>query len=161
MGLGPTAEEFHAMMDLFEVKAKEVMAEASHTDLQNLPDQYKPIFSYDNARIHTDKYVCAPRSEKRERALLPPRSPDMHKVIEHIFNYITNTLKGHVFPDMLAALGSDANTQPSVFWDVVEEVLLKYGERHLEGIRKDIVSLDKTYGWIIAHDGQRAPRPLN
>lgn len=44
---------------------------------------------------------------------------------------------------MLAALGRDANTHPSVFWDVVEKVLLQYGKHHLKGIRKDIISLDE------------------
>jgi hypothetical protein len=39
LGLRPTAEEFQAIMDLFEVNAKEVMAE----DWHNLPDQCKPI----------------------------------------------------------------------------------------------------------------------
>lgn len=39
LALRPTAEEFQAIMDLFEMKAEEFMAE----DWHNLPDQYKPI----------------------------------------------------------------------------------------------------------------------
>jgi hypothetical protein len=160
-GLGPTAEEFEAIMRLFKAKAHEVMAKVSNTDSDELPERYRPIFSYDNAGIHhsADRDLGAPGHG--QHALLPPHSPDMHKVIEHVFNAIGHILHATVFPQILAGLDPHDHPRPSVFWDAIEDALHRYSREHLGGIRKDIISLTYTYRWIISHRGERAPRGLN
>ena len=160
-GKGPTAAEFKDVMDLFGKKAREVMAKVTNSDPDHLPADYEPIFSYDNTNIHHDAAAVIGEPGTGSHALLPPYSPDMHKVIEHIFNSVSYILFANAIPKLVAKLGSKPTPPPSIFWDKVYEVFFQYGRDHLAGIQKDIESLDKTYRWIIDHGGLRAPHGLN
>lgn len=87
------------------------MAQVSNTDPDHLPDEYEPMYSFDNTNIHCDASALVGKAGTGSHALLPPFSPDMHKVIEHIFNPVSHILHTRVFPDMVAALGPNANPE--------------------------------------------------
>jgi len=83
------AEEFAAVIKVLALEAKRRLSLAGV--------QGAPILSFDNASIHT-----AQRSEPllppgTTQHKLPARSPDLHKVIEHVFGRLKPAVAAAVF----------------------------------------------------------------
>lgn len=124
------------------------MEEACGYDEELLEDN-QPIFSLDNSPVHetAEQVVDVP-----SRAPLPPYSPDMHKVIEHTFNWLNHSLK-NVIPYI------DPKQHSIHFWgNLVQDM---YCSLPVESVRKDVESLRRTYQWIIENLGKRATRGYN
>jgi hypothetical protein len=137
----------------FMSKAEKVMDEACKGDRKKRR-RMTPIFSLDNASVHTD----VKRDFAGEMAPLPPRSPDMHKVIEHIWNTISHDLKHHQL-HVLSAEHKESRFDVS-FWP---ELVFSCAQRLIttESVRKDIISLRDTYMYIVHNEGKYAPHPYN
>lgn len=148
-----SAAEVNNVMTHFQCKAIQVIEEQFKGDETKI-NEMQPIFSLDNAPVHCDvEEIFGVGS----RVPLPPYSPDMHKVIEHVFNYV----RQYVLVQRLPALAADnVNTpQSRHFWPaLVEEALFTVTA---ESIREDISSLRDTYEYILKFKGARAPKPFN
>lgn len=141
---------------MFEKEAALVMEAASNGDQEWL-EAHPPIFSYDNTNLHDAADEVVGPVGSPNRAPLPPYSPDMHKVIEHSYHYLTQKLNQGVLHEISRKHAQDP--YPPDFWPrIVEEVYRSYP---IESIQKDVRSLFATYRWIVTHDGARAPRPFN
>jgi hypothetical protein len=148
------AAEFTDCTKQFEGIAAKVLEEAYGEDQEKI-QQNQPIFSWDNASVHVggDK-VIGPKGTPF-RAPLPPHSPDMHKVIEHVFNRCANYFK-HIVP----ALFHECEHHTLALWPQLVESYLFHVEQ-LQWVRADVDSLKKTYQFIKDHNGDVCPRPLN
>lgn len=140
----------------FEKKAAKVLEHAFKHDQAKIQENL-PIFSYDNPGVHFGGDTVVGPQGSPSRAPLPPYSPDMHKVIEHVFNTSSQILKTQVFPAVIA----DHRDRPLSVktWKKIVEGTVK--GTPLSSIRKDVNSLRKTYRYIIKHGGEWAPRPYN
>lgn len=126
------------MRDFSDIAYK-VMEEACGGDEERV-ERMQPIFSLDNDPVHEGADAIVGPPGTASRVLLPPRSPDMHKVIEHIFNTVSYKLKHDVFP-VYASDPVLCHSPPEHFWDVIHEELNKIT---LDSIRADILSLHMT-----------------
>ena len=141
------------MMIMFEEKANQVMGNASNTDWRDLPDQYKPIFSFDNAPIHTIAGNATPPTWWTSRALLPPHSPDMHKVIEHVFARMKPKFRTWLYHHPALRTIEEYMAQvEQLFWENAEVA----GK---EAIHGDVASLPATYAKVVEHRGGEIPKP--
>ena len=148
------AEElWDVVVEDFMPKANKVMDEACKGDKQKRARMY-PLYSLDNARVHTD----IKRDFEDEMAPLPPRSPDMHKVIEHIWNTISYDLKYRQLPSLSVINKEDRFSLE--FWSKLVEAVA-YEKITVESIREDIDSLAKTYQYIVDNEGRYAPHGKN
>ena len=118
----------------------------------------QPIFSLDNASVHNDLEDIIGVGPY-EHAPLPPRSPDMHKVIEHIFNLLQYRWHYTLCPAFCEDYNRNPGFRPPQYWNIIEGVLRGLVTR--DSIRADIMTLHDTYSYIVAHNGARAPRPFN
>ena len=143
-------------MKKFEKEAAKVLEVAFGFNQRKI--QANPaIFSYDNVNLHVGGDEVVGPSGTPNHIILPRYSPDMHKVIEHVFNTVSHELRVNILP----AVAADHKRHPyslSVWPALVEGEVMKVST---ESIRKDIDSLPKTYRWIYEHGGRRAPRPYN
>jgi len=129
--------------------AEEVMLRACGGDQEKFV-KMEPLFSFDNWAGHNTAAELG-IMEGGNRVPLPPGSPDMHKVIEHIFNRLANAFGRELW---LYAREDDVE----VYCDVVQKILFSMDVR---SIRKDIRSLQDTYQSIIQSGGAWAPPGLN
>lgn len=113
-----------------------------------------PLYSFDNPTIHTDpatlwELQIIPNLTRLE---LPPRSPDLHKVIEHSHAVICQRFQQWV-------------NETSETWEMPGycNVLrhLFYTKLTPTGIRKDVESLDKTFQAVVERGGERAPAAVS
>lgn len=81
------------------------------------------------------------------RVPLPPRSPDMHKVIEHIF--------GHLTTQMNASLAKDDQLKGVAKYKAELERL--FHAYPTKSVKKDVLSLPKTYAEIVKVQGDWPP----
>jgi hypothetical protein len=137
------------MMAEFMEIAEEVMLRACGGDQEKFV-KMEPLFSFDNWAGHNTAAELG-IMEGGNRVPLPPGSPDMHKVIEHIFNRLANAFGRELW---LYAREDDVE----VYCDVVQKILFSMDVR---SIRKDIRSLQDTYQSIIQSGGAWAPPGLN
>ena len=138
---GPTAEEFLHVMEYFQEKAKAVTSDPEFKQSFNQRANLK--FSYDNPPIHRNLPLpCI------DRVPLPPRSPDMHKVIEHIFGILTGKMN--------ESLARDAQLKGVVKYKAELERL--FFSISPKSVNKDVLSLPSTYKEIVAAQGDWPPR---
>jgi hypothetical protein len=146
-------EVWDVVVEDFMVQANKVMREAFKGDKDKMR-RMTPIFSLDNASVHLD----IKRDFADEMAPLPPCSPDMHKVIEHVWNTISHDFKQHQLP-AISALNKQsplsATFWPKLVYDCAQRLIT------VESTRKDVLSLPLTYKYIAEHGGQYAPHPYN
>lgn len=98
-----------------------------------------PVFSFDNATIHDMEVLEEVGITWENRVPLPPRSPDMHKVIEHVFG----TLEGA----MQEALHEDHSLTRGREYAALLRTLFKQRITALS-IQKDIRSLYPLYDML-------------
>lgn len=143
----------------FQEIAAEVLEAAFNYDQQKIQDN-QPIFSYDNPTVHLGGDAVVGPQGSPFRAPLPPYSPDMHKVIEHVFNTSSQILKVEVFPAVIAngrnhpSGGYSVDVWPKVVEGTVRAI-------PLSSIQNDVRSLPDTYRYVIDHGGDWVPRPDN
>lgn len=153
---GHSAAEFKDVMKVFSEEAAKVL-EAEFAGNQEMIHMLQPIFSFDNDHCHNGADDIVGPQGTEYRAPLPPYSPDMHKVIEHSYHYLSQKMRGPLFRALWKE-NNEHHFSPTFWWKVVEDYYKKY---KVEFIRKDIESLDDTYEWIIENGGLRAPNPYN
>jgi hypothetical protein len=108
------------------------------------PKYYKiggPYYSWDNASWHQAADLSTIGIKHEHRLPLPPNSPDMHKVIEHVVGNTKRRMKECLCDN--AALTSVKDVKKAM-----EKVF--YTKNKVTSIRKDINSLPGTYK--IIHD---------
>lgn len=127
---GPTGQEFKDVMRRFKKTAEEINEEHGLGE---------PVYSFDNAPIHDMTLLESIGIDGSDRAPLPARSPDMHKVIEHVFG----TLEGA----MQQELHDDPGLCTAKQYKAVLQRLFK-SKITAESVRKDIKSLAGTYNVI-------------
>lgn len=132
-----TKEEFTDVM--------KVLVEYSHKLLKQVDENLQPLFSYDNNRIQAYANMESMGISPEERLVLPPWSPDMHKVIEHTFAQ----LKAHLQADMLTY-----NPARLTAHMAHQKVLFGFMNGiSKEGIRKDVESMPATWHIISSPAG--------
>jgi len=125
-----------------------------HGGDQEWLDANPPIFSFDNAGCHAGWERVIPPTH---RSPLPARSPGMHKVIEHSYNYLTQQFRGNYS----FYLARKHNLGDITLENWIELVHDNYFSLPLSAVQDDVRSLFKTYKWIKEHGGgKRAPRGL-
>lgn len=137
------------MMAEFMEIAEEVMMRACGGDEEKFV-KMEPLFSFDNWAGHNTAAELG-IMEGDNRVPLPPGSPDIHKVIEHIFNRLA-----YAFGKELWLYARDDDVD--VYCDVAQKILFNMD---VQSIRKDIRSLVGTYQQIIKGGGAWAPRGFN
>ena len=137
---GPTAEEFLHVMEYFKEKA---LAVKSDPRFKHSFNQRAGLhFSYDNPPIHRNLPL-----QDVVRVPLPPRSPDMHKVIEHKFGILTR--------QMNASLAKDDQLKGVAKYKAELERL--FHSISAESVHKDVLSLESTYSEILKVQGNWPP----
>lgn len=63
----------------------------------NLGPSDGPLYSFDNDSIHTAANLCCSKINDSLVVELPARSPDLHRVIEHVFGYVSNAFNQHLW----------------------------------------------------------------
>jgi len=115
----------------------------------------QPIFSYDNIKLHEGAEGVIDPSE---RAPLPPYSPDMHKVIEHVFNWLSEAFRVHVLAAIIADNHGGKIYRLQTWYKIIEGLTKAY---ETEWVQADIKTLKSIYAVIIENEGRHAPRPFN
>ena len=113
-----------------------------------------PLYSLDNARVHSDIKELF----HEDMVPLPPRSPDMHKVIEHIWNTISHDLKYNQLPSR-SAIHKETPYSIGYWSNLVEDCARRLIT--VESVREDVNSLKDTYEYIVEHEGRYAPHGKN
>lgn len=146
---GPTSEEFEDVMSAINEKAGEVMMENPEVFNAEKP----PLFSFDNPKIHEVADLSrAGISRQAQRVPLPPRSPDMHKVIEHCFGILSRAMN--------TSLMNDPSIN-SIQAYKAEIVRLFHTCITPQSIQADVASLIETYSYIAKQaDGGWPPANL-
>lgn len=152
----PTAQEIQDFLaDLFK-KIKQMTCapgEAPGPSKPFLPT-YQPMISLDNASIHIkaveDKEWLRQHPWGGRRLPLPPYSPDIHKVIEHVHGTITNT-----FRERLRALKQPHGTVLEYYQEVEDIFYQKFSS---DGVSRDQQSLQLTCREILKQNGGYPPQ---
>ena len=140
----PTKEEFLHVMQDFKGKAAEVKSKFPHVFAKRAPLR----FSFDNPPIHNKCPLQQIGIEPGHRAPLPPRSPDMHKVLEHIFGTLTRAMNESLARDPhLKGVAKYKEELERLFMEKVTAV----------SVNKDVLSLRSTYEKIIELEGDWPP----
>ena len=98
--------------------------------------------SYDNASVHKKMATEGP---KHERVRLPAKSPDMHKVVEHVHGWLTQKMQKWLLQQKAPIRVTPADAQAEL-----ERLFKSYPK---ESVLGDVRSLPETYKAIIAVDG--------
>ena len=147
---GPTGAEFKDIMKSFMHEANQVMERACNYNQEMIQDNL-PIYSFDNWAGHNDAPDLGITEHIESRVPLTPRSPDMHKVIEHPFNTL-----GSKFGKELWLHRHENDVQ--IFMSVVEDIMFSMPA---SSFQRDIKSLHDTYRNILANNGGWASKGLN
>ena len=99
------------------------------------------LISYDNAGAHNAAAKDVPGLNKLP---LPAKSPDMHKVVEHVHGWLTQKMQL-----WLLQRGATKVTPPDA-WAELERLFKSYPT---ESVAKDVASLPETYQAIIDAGG--------
>ena len=127
---GPTAREFTDVMKVVKRKAEKINREAGLGP---------PVYSFDNAPIHDMALLEVIGITGNDRAPLPARSPDMHKVIEHVFGTLEGAMQNLLHEDPSL---STAPQYKAALVKLFRSVITA------ESVQKDIRSLRSTYDII-------------
>lgn len=157
---GPTAEEF---ADFIKDVDKEMRARIedpthAHSIHELWPhdddgNQLDPLYSYDNTNIHEAAWQFFGGMDIL-RYPLPPYSPDMHKVIEHVHAIICTALRSWITHEEEHAPGEVVHG--TLYMDKLTEI---FNEKiQPSSIKKDCMSLVATYRAIIHSDGSYPPK---
>lgn len=143
---GPTAMEIQVFIeDCYKAWKKKQRG----TDAAVPAELTKPIWSLDATSIHTcainDKKWDADRPPGNFKvAQVPPYSPDLHKVIEHVHGIVTEWFRDAKFKMIEAPRTIEA------WFDVVKEGFYAI---HKTSIQNDITSLLDTYKATLKRKG--------
>jgi hypothetical protein len=128
---GTTTREFQDIMKIFVPDATARMQKYG----------LKPLFSWDNNRIQASASLRAMGLREEQKVPLPAYSPDMHKVIEHVFAHVKRAVQ-----DAL----KQSRTRPLDADDARQLVEVCFRGATTESIMRDVLSLRETY-FVIAH----------
>ena len=135
---GPTCEEFEDVMIVVNAKAKQV-AERNPKVFGSERSSRLPLFSFDNPPIHQKANLSRADVKAEQRVPLPPRSPDMHKVIEHCFGILSRAMNEKLLEDSsIKSIDQYKAVIESLFYSCITQ----------ESIQADVVSLVDTYKYI-------------
>lgn len=113
----------------------------------------KAYVSFDNAAWHNEEefYAAVKKMHlggKVERIPLPPGSPDVHKVVEHVIGLLKRLLNKALREDAtLCTMKQYKKKAEQIFNHIIKT----------SGIQKDIASLPSTYEAVLAAGGGWAP----
>jgi hypothetical protein len=155
---GPTATEF-------AVKVLGPTVKAAKAKLKNHPAISKGtelLFSYDSARIHTSAMKLVDGASGKllletygfkdtQRLLLPPYSPDMHRVIEHTHGTAVVQFEHWLYQNPKKCTMEE-------YKQAFETIYRKCCSAR--AIAADVAGLPELYNWIYHHDGNWAPNKL-
>jgi hypothetical protein len=163
-----TATEFKVNLQA-AVKDIKAQIEASGSTWE----AFSPLWSWDNNRVNVSlgerRSVRAGVNNKvmrghfsplasgadydlnQHRAPCPPKSPDVHRPIEHVFNRLIHILYTEVFRGERAL-----DTPLAVASFLVEQ----FYQITPDSIAKDVAKLPELLTWLVANDGEWAPREL-
>lgn len=145
---GPSSAEFKDIMDAFVVEAEHVMAAACEHKPHRI-QKMRPIYSLDNWTGHFQALDDLGYVEgDDQRAPVPPRSHDIQKPVEHVFN-----TGGYEFGHKLWL--NDTDDDVNVYVDIIQDILFSIS---VESIQKDILTLIATYHNIIERGGDWADK---
>lgn len=136
-------------------------------------EDFQPLWSWDNNRANvslgprrsaargtSNKVLAgkfsplpagAPYDLNEHRVPCPPRSPDVHRPIEHVFNRLIHILYTEVFRGE-----RQLDTPRAVAQFLVEQ----FYQISPASIAKDVEKLPVLLRWLVANDGAWAPREL-
>jgi hypothetical protein len=153
----PTAEEIQDLVKtvVAEVAAQTCAAGEQPDILKPFPHGFVPCISLDNAPVHTRaKVALVAQHVPCTFEEIPPYSPDIHKVIEHVHAIVHQAF-------MARLRRCQVDNLPESMSDVFRIV------RHLfktkittAGIQEDILSLQATLQAIINRGGQWPEKSL-
>jgi hypothetical protein len=136
---GFTSQEFADFMrDL-----KDIMDSPEKSQLLGRNERW--LYSWDNDKIHKGADLEGVGFEEGDRFPLPELSSDMHKVVEHCHAWLDAAMQRW--------LEEHEDEQLTGQQCMDELVRLFEEELPLEGIRKDVNSLNATYKAVIAAEG--------
>ncbi len=128
--------------DEFAERVQDVK-QLSQASKEKHPQYYSkggPFYSWDNASFHTSLKLQDVGLSETDMWLLPPNSPDMHKVIEHVVGRVKRALREELCDNAnIKTVEQVKRVCRDVFFRITTE-----------SIRKDIDSLPNTYKHI--HD---------
>lgn len=111
----------------------------------------KAVYSLDNATIHGNAQALERLGiDKAQWELSPPRSPDFHKPIEHLFGRMKGAFQAwlHSHPK---------KRSPDAYMSVVEELFKECATS--QQIWPDVESMEETYDKIVEKQGGWVPKP--
>ena len=130
--MGPTSEEFKVMSKIQKT------AEATNAK-HGLGE---PLYSFDHASIHNMEMLeqlGITSGVDGNRVPLPARSPDMHKVIEHVFGILEGGMQALLHDDPSLTKGAQyAAALRNLFRAIITQ----------QSIEKDVRSLMPLYGLL-------------
>lgn len=131
--LGPTSIEYLDVMRKIQRRAEATNAAYGLGE---------PLYSFDNAAIHNMEMleqIGITAGENGNRVPLPARSPDMHKVIEHVFAILEGGMQALLHEDPSLTKGKEyAAALRQLFKSMITQ----------QSIEKDIRSLMPLYGML-------------
>lgn len=142
---GPSSAEFKDMLKWMKNVAEDEMKTACAKDKhQNTAYKYDPVFSFDCWSGHDvaeqlDIYQGLPEY----RMPLCPGSPDIHKVIEHVFNRFDKKFHRECW---LRPSSDDPNFYAELAWELLQQ-------EDTSAIRRDIYSMRDTCLDIVGRGG--------
>jgi hypothetical protein len=136
------------MMDVADDVMKEACMQNKHPETLY---KYEPVFSFDcwsghnvaeELNVYQGVIDC--------RMPLCPGSPDIHKVIEHVFNRLDPNFTRQCW---LRPSSDDVNFYAKLAWELLQQ-------EDIEAIRRDILSMRDTCLDIVSRDGAWASSRL-
>lgn len=127
-------------------------------------ETFRPLFSWDNNHSQTAKVVDkklffhdTPLASGEtyniddHKIPIPPYSPDMHRIIEHVFNRLVHNLYARIyrFPEQFKT--------PK---DVADLLVHAFFEMTAESIAKDVEQMPELYAWLVNNGGKWPPRGM-
>lgn len=135
---GPTCEEFEDVMGVVNKRALEVAVK--HPAIFGTESNPRaPLFSFDNPPIHQKAVLARAGIKPEQRVPLPPRSPDMHKVIEHCFGILSRAMNTSLLCNShIKSIGQYRAEIERLFYSCITP----------ESVQADVKSLSATYDCI-------------
>jgi hypothetical protein len=99
------------------------------------------LISYDNAAAHKGAEQQVPGLNRQD---LPPKSPDMHKVVEHVHAWLTENMQQWLRGQQTSSVTPE---------DAQAELKRLFKSYPTDSLRRDVASLAETYQAIIDAGG--------
>ena len=132
---GVTPEEFNDLMRALVKKLQE-----DHQRSLKRGERWQ--ISYDNAAVHTDAEQAVPGINRLPH---PPKSPDMHKAVEHVHAWLTQKMQAWLLKQEAGKITAEA---------AKAQLRELFGQLHTESVMKDVNSLNDTYKAILSVGGR-------